>query len=89
MTDDPTARACPEAGGAAPGAGERAGEPSVGEPSELLEEPEDEDGDDEEAEGSAELHRRAPWHFKVILVGTVIYLGYRSYQGIVWLVHHG
>ena len=29
-----------------------------------------------------------PWHFKVLLVATVIYLGYRSYQGIGWLVHH-
>jgi hypothetical protein len=31
---------------------------------------------------------RAPWHFKVLLVGTVVYLGWRLYQGIGWLVHH-
>ncbi len=34
------------------------------------------------------LHRRAPWGFKLFLVATVIYLGYRAYQGIGWLVHH-
>ena len=47
---------------------------------------------DEEVEGEEEdgEHRqaRAPWHFKVIAVGTVIYLGYRLYQGIGWLAHH-
>jgi hypothetical protein len=32
--------------------------------------------------------RRAPWHFKILAVGTVIYLGWRLYQGIGWLVHH-
>jgi hypothetical protein len=32
--------------------------------------------------------RRAPWHFKV-LVGTVaVYLGWRTVQGIEWVVHH-
>jgi hypothetical protein len=31
---------------------------------------------------------RAPWHFKILLVGTVGYLLYRLYQGIGWLVHH-
>jgi hypothetical protein len=31
---------------------------------------------------------RAPWHFKFIVVGSVIYLGYRLYQGIYWLAHH-
>jgi uncharacterized paraquat-inducible protein A len=34
-------------------------------------------------------HRRpVPWHFKLLLAATVIYLGYRTYQGIGWLVHH-
>jgi uncharacterized paraquat-inducible protein A len=32
--------------------------------------------------------RPVPWTFKVMLVATVIYLGYRAYQGIGWLVHH-
>lgn len=31
---------------------------------------------------------KAPWHFKVILVGSIVYLGYRLYQGITWLAHH-
>jgi len=30
----------------------------------------------------------APWHFKLLLVATVIYLGYRAVQGIEWLVHN-
>ncbi len=33
-------------------------------------------------------HPRAPWHFKVLVVGTVVYLGYRLYQGVGWLIHH-
>ena len=35
-----------------------------------------------------EPHPRAPWHFKVLVVGTVVYLGYRLYQGVGWLIHH-
>ena len=31
---------------------------------------------------------RAPWHFKMLLVATVVYLGYRLYQGVYWLAHH-
>lgn len=31
---------------------------------------------------------KTPWHFKVLLVGTVVYLGWRLYQGIGWLIHH-
>ena len=31
---------------------------------------------------------RAPWHFKVMLMGLVVYLGFRAYQGVVWVVHH-
>jgi hypothetical protein len=32
--------------------------------------------------------RKAPWHFKVLLAGTAVYLGYRAYQGVEWLAHH-
>jgi hypothetical protein len=32
--------------------------------------------------------RRAPWHFKILLVGITVYLGYRGYQLVVWLTHH-
>jgi len=28
-----------------------------------------------------------PWHFKLLLVATVIYLGWRTVQGIEWLVN--
>jgi hypothetical protein len=35
-----------------------------------------------------ETHPKAPWHFKVLVVGSVGYLGYRLYQGIGWLIHH-
>jgi hypothetical protein len=31
--------------------------------------------------------RHAPWHFKVMLIGLVVYLGYRAYQGVEWLAH--
>ena len=31
---------------------------------------------------------RAPWHFKLLLVALVLYLGYRAYQGVGWVVHH-
>ena len=31
---------------------------------------------------------KAPWHFKVLLVATVIYLIYRLIWFIFWLSHH-
>ena len=31
--------------------------------------------------------QRAPWHFKLMLVALVLYLGYRAWQGIDWLSH--
>jgi len=42
----------------------------------------------EESAGEQDAHVKAPWHFKVLVVGTVVYLGYRLYQGIGWLIHH-
>jgi hypothetical protein len=39
-------------------------------------------------EAPLEERRPVPWHFKFLLWATVIYLGYRSYQGIAWLIHH-
>lgn len=66
-------------------------------PSDAGEEREDELGGEELSEedevpgeaGEEERRQvRAPWHFKVIAVGSVVYLGYRAYQGITWLVHH-
>ncbi len=35
-----------------------------------------------------EEHRPVPWHFRLMIVATVVYLGYRAYQGIAWLAHH-
>jgi hypothetical protein len=32
--------------------------------------------------------RRIPWYFKLMGLATVVYLGYRAYQGITWVVHH-
>ena len=31
---------------------------------------------------------KAPWHFTLLLVALVLYLGYRAYQGVFWLSHH-
>jgi len=37
----------------------------------------------------AEQERRpVPWYFKFMLVASVIYLGYRTFQGVTWVVHH-
>jgi hypothetical protein len=39
--------------------------------------------------GSAPLeHRKSPWWFKFLAVATVIYLGYRAFQGVTWVIHH-
>jgi DNA-directed RNA polymerase subunit RPC12/RpoP len=32
--------------------------------------------------------RPVPWYFKMMLVASVVYLGYRAFQGITWVVHH-
>jgi uncharacterized paraquat-inducible protein A len=32
--------------------------------------------------------RRMPWTFRFMIVASVIYLGYRAYQGIAWVAHH-
>jgi hypothetical protein len=29
-----------------------------------------------------------PWHFKLMLSALAIYLGYRAFQGVEWVVHH-
>ena len=42
----------------------------------------------EDVETSDQRQAKAPWHFKFIVVGSVIYLGWRLYQGISWLAHH-
>jgi len=48
-----------------------------------------ETGDGGAPEGDEEqIHPKAPWHFKVLVLGSAIYLAYRLYQGIGWLIHH-
>jgi hypothetical protein len=29
----------------------------------------------------------APWHFKLLVGGTAVYLGYRFLEGVQWLAH--
>jgi hypothetical protein len=57
-------------------------------PDSLDDEEGSDDQDDDQDDDTSVRPRRAPWHFKVLLVGTVIYLGWRAYQGISWLIHH-
>lgn len=35
-----------------------------------------------------EQRRRIPWYFVLLILATIVYLGWRAYQGIGWLVHH-
>ena len=35
---------------------------------------------------SEEEYESTPWHFKLLLLGLVLYLGYRFVQLIMWLV---
>lgn len=32
--------------------------------------------------------RQAPWHFKLMVVALILYLAFRAYQGVFWVVHH-
>ena len=34
-------------------------------------------------------HPRPPWHFVLLVIGVVVYLGYRAVQGIAWLAQRG
>jgi hypothetical protein len=62
------------------------------EPIDAAGEAEDDGHDDTESdtdtEQGEERQAKAPWHFKFIVVGSVVYLGWRLYQGISWLAHH-
>ena len=37
---------------------------------------------------SQEGDSAAPWHFKVLIAVTAVYLGYRLLQGLSWVGHH-
>ena len=30
--------------------------------------------------------KRAPWHFKLLVLAVVLYLGWRAVQGVEWVV---
>ena len=47
-----------------------------------------EDGECTTCGNSVAQHRRIPWQFKIMIYITIIYLGYRAYQGVTWVVHH-
>lgn len=32
--------------------------------------------------------RRIPWKFRLMIAASVVYLGYRLFQGIEWVAHH-
>jgi hypothetical protein len=32
--------------------------------------------------------RGAPWHFKLLIAVTAVYLSYRLFQGVLWVAHH-
>ena len=38
------------------------------------------------AAAGAEEDVAVPWHFKLLLVATVLYLGWRAVQGVAWVV---
>jgi hypothetical protein len=31
---------------------------------------------------------KTPWHFKLLMAGVALYLGFRAYQGVEWVIHH-
>jgi uncharacterized paraquat-inducible protein A len=37
---------------------------------------------------STHERRAVPWYFKAMIAASVVYLGWRAYQGISWVVHH-
>lgn len=40
------------------------------------------------SEGATAQPVTAPWHFKLLVVGLVLYLSWRAWQGIAWVLHH-
>jgi hypothetical protein len=41
-----------------------------------------------DAPGGEPRGSSAPWHFKLLIAATTVYLGYRLFQGIEWVAHH-
>ncbi|WCO65051.1 hypothetical protein PO878_11130 [Iamia majanohamensis] len=42
---------------------------------------------DDEPDEPTDGPSRAPWHFYLLIVAVVVYLGWRLVQGIAWLAH--
>lgn len=42
----------------------------------------------QEADVARAVEAGAPWHFKLLVAATAAYLGYRLFQGIVWVAQH-
>jgi len=38
------------------------------------------------ADGDSMAAARAPWHFKLMVAAVVLYLGWRAWQGVDWLI---
>lgn len=38
--------------------------------------------------GEPRAEVKAPWHFKLLVVATVLYLGFRAVQGVAWIMQH-
>jgi len=57
----------------------------------LIDEGELDEGRCPTCESQLEGLPRAPltWRFRLLIVITIIYLGWRAYQGVTWLMHHG
>ncbi|MGH9183370.1 MAG: hypothetical protein ACRDZ9_06100 [Acidimicrobiales bacterium] len=36
--------------------------------------------------GGRDAEVRAPWHFKLLVVAVVVYLGWRAVQGVEWVI---
>lgn len=36
----------------------------------------------------APSRRPMPWYFRAMIAASAVYLGWRAYQGISWVVHH-
>ena len=74
-------------GGQCPTCGRVIGAPGAGAAPDRA--PPDRATDDRAKEdGDADAQPRAPWHFKLLMVALVIYLGYRFVQGVQWVMTH-
>jgi hypothetical protein len=43
--------------------------------------------DPDEAGADTKTDDKVPWHFWVLVVAVVVYLGWRLIQGLAWVVH--